>query len=874
MTYYSDDVRRKAYINYVHEILKTTDILKEKGFNDYNYFLEYASNLKNFIVVEDKNRNIRNKLFKALKRETLPNHETVYLLGTTLGITPDFYTFEMNLKSGIYKEFIDTTQIKISTTASQIFKHEFFTLIPKQIEPANNADIFYDGFPPDWNEIEANFDFPREQYLQKNGIRDSINSTLKHLSSPKFQLIKGVGGTGKTTLLKRIAYDISRDIPDVYYLDTTEKNQNELSFFYEELFNLLTTKIDKKIIITINGLLNLIKPINFLKDEKMLREFNNYPILFIVTEHNSNYNYLKLNYRLPHFEQIFELGKVTEGEIDSIFQKINTLEANSQLSKIHRPLSDSTLKILCLEGYGRHLIVILMQIRRGKQFIEIIKDECIKLESLDTTLFSSNVYYLICLINKLNFKIPDEMIFHSLQKDLLSGYKELKKYCAGIINDSGDFLQPRHKIIANEVYNIQFYGNNKIILASLKSIFNLNPDTGPYKEMLIETIINCFSIKNQHKYVIKTFNRDVETIRKFYLHFDQFEVFNKKFRKLFYSSLGYFEHHFNNLVDSVQYFTKAIESDKSDSAIYRILSYNYFSLNQLSLCYTYANLAFQNSKNEEDKYESVIIMTFSNFENFLKAKPLFNELANSKNKKIKKAYNEYIEVYNFLMRNKTEAIDANQFEKIQLKWRRPQQVYLLSHFIKQDENEQSEKNGFVNQTDFNYDFDQLNELREKMDQNSEENTRAYFYRLLANALKKKFESMIEIINISEINDFFELSINLNYKDSFTHNYYGTFLKDVFSNYNKAEHEYRIALDIGNESPNKYYHNHPKFLNDLALLLLLQFEKGLKNREALNEAELLLINAVEEIEKRKDFIFPFAKENLIEIQLLLSSNKNE
>ena len=95
-----------------------------------------------------------------------------------------------------------------------------FTKITKPQNKNFNADRFYDGFPPTLEDLNADFDIQRDAYTKKNGIKQKLEEQLKKGDNySKIFLIKGVGGAGKTSLLRRIAFDLSRIKGHLFYLN-------------------------------------------------------------------------------------------------------------------------------------------------------------------------------------------------------------------------------------------------------------------------------------------------------------------------------------------------------------------------------------------------------------------------------------------------------------------------------------------------------------------------------------------------------------------------------------------------------------------------------------------------------------------------------
>jgi tetratricopeptide (TPR) repeat protein len=103
---------------------------------------------------------------------------------------------------------------------------------------------------------------------------------------------------------------------------------------------------------------------------------------------------------------------------------------------------------------------------------------------------------------------------------------------------------------------------------------------------------------------------------------------------------------------------------------------------------------------------------------------------------------------------------------------------------------------------------------------------------------------------------FKHSLELNEKDPFTHCWYGTFLKEVRRNYPEALEEYKKARNLGNQSTHLWLHQHPLFLNNIALLIMDEVQKGLRDAGHLNGAKNILEKAVKRVEEmHSEFYWP-------------------
>ena len=93
-----------------------------------------------------------------------------------------------------------------------------FELIPKAVEPDTRAAPFLLGAPLTWQKIEGRVDVPREVFP---GLQSAINSTILS-KAIRVILVLDEPGSGKTSLLRRIALNLAKQQKNVFYFSGRE----------------------------------------------------------------------------------------------------------------------------------------------------------------------------------------------------------------------------------------------------------------------------------------------------------------------------------------------------------------------------------------------------------------------------------------------------------------------------------------------------------------------------------------------------------------------------------------------------------------------------------------------------------------------------
>lgn len=844
----------QGYIKFVIEYLnKNPSFITSKGYSNLNALLRQERNFKKFTQIESDMK----KFHKALTQKTTPTYETLNEIQKAFNIPISFSDFqdELDRKNQKYTKYLQRDFTVNHTTTS------LFTKVPRDNNIPTNADDFYNGFAPTWGHIQGNYDVERTEYVKEAGLRENTFELIKNLRGLHIHFITGVAGTGKSTLLKRLAFDVSKSISNTFFVDLEIEDEKTIQLFEREV-NSLLSETHKKTVFFIHSLFDAVK-LNYLQNLKSILNKNiNTPVLFVIAEHSSYVKDICLNYLNTFSSSITKtnLSVLDDEEIDKFFTKILELEASGIITKMPRELENDKVKELCKTAFGRQMVVALLQIRKGQKFSTIISNECNVLEKLDLSLFSLNAYYLVCIFNYFDINIHDDLLFSCLNKNWNEGNLLLDKYCSQIIVFKGNSLFPRNKIIGNEVrkYALQNFPN--LLKKLFYKCFNVFcEDINPTEEIR-NFLFNFFSTPNLQKKLKIIFFDDTDEIRRFYQTFQLVLLSNKVFRSVYLISFGMFEKNNKNYDFAILHFENAIKLGVDLGFIYKMLAYIYLNKREWNKSADCALFAFQYSVSDEAKCEAAEILSYNRYENFLKAEPLFKKLKVSKNQKVKAECKKYQECLDEI--KKFDSTDSLAIRKQILEKIRPKLIH-LRHFVVSAT--QNYKVDFLKalsaSSDNQITLDDLINIQNEIDLMEDDKIRASFYRILANALRVEYLRLRLPIEQETIEELFRKSISLNELDSFTHNQYGTFLKDVKLDYAKSEKEYRLAISLGDTSENEFYVRNPKFLNDLALLIVKQVESGLKEIESLFEAKVLLEEAVAKVELKDDNTFVFAQKNL-------------
>lgn len=471
-------------------VIQTLDKLREKMKDNlpYSYFISPSANLE---------------LQRATK---LHERRIIGIDGTFKDFMEWIYnnldtTKEMNFTDIEYCK-INKTRIPILKTDFQVHKDELDLITDEHIEKPIIHDKrkfiedFFKGKISDWSPYLHNIDFIRDIYYEK--LWRSVHKELgdKRSQANKIILIHGMPGCGKSTLIKRLGFDIyhKQDLPAIYLKNTgilfENRYINKIVTFLWEKYTDLQEKPglgeEVKFTIIIDNLRNhteqIVSLFRHLKSQGK-------PCLFIVTERSRDWEILKDEFPIKS-DDIIEF---------KIPDQLNDTEINRLIKYLY--------DLKYIEDPGEHWKNIISEIYENSFFItiysiirhsrkpleKIISDQYIKL-----TPDLQKMYLYISVVDQFDGDINVELLIRTLKKLYAEFEEEL------IVGESdGVFyrhelpseyvvLKTHHKIIAKKT--IEFFASDpeqqkvmlKDIISNISSSSEFETNLGMY------LVIDCF----------------------------------------------------------------------------------------------------------------------------------------------------------------------------------------------------------------------------------------------------------------------------------------------------------------------------------------------------------------------------------------------
>ncbi len=276
------------------------------------------------------------------------------------------------------------------------------------------TEDFFKGKILDWSPYSHNLDFIRDIYYEK--FWRSINKELsdKRSQANKIIIVHGMPGCGKSTLIKRLGFDIyhKQGLPVIYLKNTSilfeNRYINNITTFLWEKYTDLQEKPglgeEVKFTIIIDNLKNhtdqIVSLFRHLKSQGK-------PCLFIVAERSHDWETMKDEFpiRLDDMIEFTIPDRLSENEIDRIIKHLYNLKYIEDAGE--------HWKNIIREIYERSFFITIYSIVRHsrKPLEKIISDQFIKLShSLQ------KMYLYISVVDQFDGDINVELLIRTLKK--------------------------------------------------------------------------------------------------------------------------------------------------------------------------------------------------------------------------------------------------------------------------------------------------------------------------------------------------------------------------------------------------------------------------------------------------------------------------
>lgn len=757
-----------------------------------------------------------------------------------------------NTPSILVRRFPELYSLLTESSEYEFLCPSFEIVAPLISAEAPKADNFYNGYPPTWHDLKAGYDIDRTVYVRSEGIREHVLSLLREGGNLKTVALLGVAGTGKTTLLRRVGFDAASGGHLVLRLRNDWKcTQLSLSKQITEVVQASRSSI----LVLIDDASDLVIDVDIL--EGTLRELENIQSVVLVLAEQPD-RWSVASRRIPFFvkgENYFWYGihRLFQSECEALVDKIMQYEKDGTISQSYCDLPREGRLDLCQEISERQLVIAMLQMRHGMHFRNIIAREYERIPIKE----GKESYAMVCYLNTYGIALPPNLLLRALNLTEPDAIQQFQDSTNGLFVENRLGVSARHIIIARTIarHGLSSPAARKAALHKILSALDLDEEN---EERIF---LQIFAGYNVHRRLVGQLHWNTELVRSLYQDLrTSYGTLPPYFQKFLATSQALAERILGDNEAARSYLAEAIKLDPKYAFAHRQYAWLEHSDGNWTEAAKHAiNAAELVPENFLCIYHCGRILSLNTLNNFRRAKhylKLAVELE-PQDPKIRKTWENYQaaeRVLGFVSTLKDdELIPGYVFRDL-----RPGLAFLraihgpYSKYVRQrlkGDLRQMEEEAKGELADLYYKIGDIEVGEGSI-------LKALVACNIARLQYLEWYHRNEPHDPDQMEELFKKSIKLNSVDPFTHCWYGTFLKELRGDFSAALSEYEKAQSLGNQMKDPRFHDHPLFLNNIALLIMDEVQKGSRQTDSLKEAKDILERAVARVEETKsDFFWP-------------------
>tara|TARA_R110002124_G_scaffold97762_3_gene242835 strand:- start:493 stop:3090 length:2598 start_codon:yes stop_codon:yes gene_type:complete len=322
----------------------------------------------------------------------------------------------------IERKFISNDS-KVTEETLNILNNKLTYVTPNLNDDVCDPKMFYHGFSKGWSPIMQDFDCRRrltDEILSQIILVDEVDRN----NDLEVYLISGSAGSGKTVILKRIAWDSAKDYDKICLYWSSDDRLH-----FNSIID-IADKVGERIFLFVDKISTHVHDFRLLVDRLSKA---NVKITCIITERTNEWNSeCKPLHNL--ITDVFPLHYLSIKEIKALLEKLDkykslgVLEGKSEQEKINA-FHDKA---------GRQLLIALHEATLAKPFIDIIYDEYQNIYPEKAKL----IYQTICVMNRIDVPVRAGIInrIHGV------GFKEFRD----------DFFAPLENVVKTVDYGVAY----------------------------------------------------------------------------------------------------------------------------------------------------------------------------------------------------------------------------------------------------------------------------------------------------------------------------------------------------------------------------------------------------------------------------------
>ena len=251
---------------------------------------------------------------------------------------------------------------------------------PMPTTPLDPRD-FYRGYAGKWSAIDQNLDVRR-------GLGDTILSDviLSETSGTQLHVIKGEAGSGKSVLLRRIAWDAGLELGKLCLF---ARPHGRLSF---DALRELIQVTKERIYLFVDHAAERVRDLHDLVERARREQLE---LTVITTERYNEWN-MACESLDAYVSEEYPIRYLSISEIE---QLVKLLDVHGSLGYLADASEEARIQAFEIKA-GRQLLVALHEATLGKPFEDIIHDEFVEIQPM----LAQSIYLGICALNR--FGVP------------------------------------------------------------------------------------------------------------------------------------------------------------------------------------------------------------------------------------------------------------------------------------------------------------------------------------------------------------------------------------------------------------------------------------------------------------------------------------
>lgn len=290
----------------------------------------------------------------------------------------------------IERKFVDK-DAQLSIHAIQMLDQDVFYLHSDLATERTNPAEFYKGYSYGWDAIQSSYDSKRN--IEDTVLSDTVLiDDVDRPSVGDFYLIKGHAGSGKTIILKRIAWEAMAEFDKVcLYLDADRELDTEAIFEIIE-------KVGERVFLFVEKAVSHLSEIQRLISKA---RDGSYPLTIFAEARTNEWN-VDHGSMESLINDVYEVKYLSRKEIPALIGK---LEAHKALGLLES-MSEAERVSAFENKAGRQILVALHEATMGKPFEDIVFDEFRHVIPDE----ARQLYLTICSLNRLDVPVRAGLI--------------------------------------------------------------------------------------------------------------------------------------------------------------------------------------------------------------------------------------------------------------------------------------------------------------------------------------------------------------------------------------------------------------------------------------------------------------------------------